>query len=130
MGSESQDDSVISDDELVYRRIPEQWWVPDHNIGRERPSSQAFIQDGPDGPVSVYVASRTIPSAVVSEGPEPYLVSVLVSVIREMGLDVVYDPMSGGPGHATIVGRKTHSCAKKLAKASKWIPPYTPQSHQ
>ena len=51
------DDASISDDEVVLRRIAEDFVTDDQNLQRLRPSTQAFRQDGPDGLVSVYLIS-------------------------------------------------------------------------
>ena len=95
-----RDDTRISGSEVVLRRISERSYSFDENLGRFRPSSQAFLQNGPDGLVSVYLKSETTHRAVVNEGPEPYLVAITVGELREFGLGIIRDPSSGGPGIA------------------------------
>ena len=41
------DDASISDDEIILRRVPEDFVTDDQNRQRLRPSTQAFKQDGP-----------------------------------------------------------------------------------
>ena len=41
--------------------------------GNPRPSSQAFIQGGPDGNVSVYLASETTPEYLSAYVEEPHI---------------------------------------------------------
>ncbi len=100
------DDASISDDEIVLRRVAENFVTDDQNLQKLRPSTQAFKQGGPDGLVSVYLFSETNPAAVADEGPEKYLASVRVGRLRELGLGVVRDPSSGVLGTAlSRVGR-------------------------
>ena len=63
------DDASISDDEVVLRRVAEDFVTDDQNIQRLRPSTQAFKQDGSDGLVSVYLISETKLATIADEGP-------------------------------------------------------------
>jgi len=122
------DDSTIDPNEIIWRRIPENQVIFDNNLNRKRPSSACFNQDGRDGPISVYIASEAISASLVMQGgKERYLVSLTIDFVRKLGLDVVRDPSSGGPGHALILGRKTNGIQSNLAKTAVWVPPYQPQ---
>ena len=120
------DDASISDNEVVLRRISERAYIFDENLGRFRPSSQAFLQNGPDGLVSVYLESETTHDAVAAEGLEPYLAAITVEELRELGLGIVRDPLSGGPGHCEITGRKTRGILNHIARQARWVPGYVP----
>ena len=76
------DDTGVADDEVALRRIAESFVVYDENLQRLRPSTQAFKQDA----LSVYLNSQITPEVVASEGSEPYMVSIEVAVLREVGL--------------------------------------------
>ena len=121
------DDSSISDDEVVLRRVAEDFVTDDQNIQRLRPSTQAFKQDGSDGLVSVYLISETKLVTVADEGPEKYLASIRVGVLRELGLGVVRDPSSGGPGHCDITGRKTKGRLNQIVRKAEWVNGYAPE---
>ena len=121
-----RDDAGIDDDEVVLRRISERAYTFDDNLGRFRPSSQAFLQNGPDGLVSVYLESETAHGAVAAEGPEPYLAAITVGELRELGLGIVRDPSSGGPGHCEITGRKTRGILNRIARQAQWVLGYEP----
>lgn len=121
-----RDDASISDNEVVLRRISERAYIFDENLGRLRPSSQAFLQNGPEGLVSVYLESETTHSAVAAEGPEPYLAAITAGELRELGLGIVRDPSSGGPGHCEITGRKTRGILNRIARQAQWVPEYAP----
>ena len=121
-----RDDPGIGGDQVVLRRVSERSYSFDENLGRFRPSSQAFLQNGPDGLVSVYLQSETTHSAVAAEGPEPYLAAIPVGELRELGLGIVRDPSSGGPGHCEITGRKTRGILNRIAKQAQWVPGYAP----
>ena len=122
-----QDDAAIGDNETVYRRISELFVQRDQNLGRLRPSTQAFRQGGPDGLVSVYLCSETTPEAVMSEGPERWLATIEVGALRELGLGIVRSPSDGGPGHCDITGRKTRGALRRIAASAKWVPGYAPE---
>lgn len=123
----NEDDNSISDDDIVLRRVYKNFTVYDDNRSMYRPSSQAFKQNGPDGPVSVYLASETCPAAVADEGQEEYLVSIKVRILRELGLGLIRNPCSGGQGHCEILGRKTRSTLRKIVDACEWVEGYAPE---
>ena len=81
------DDPTISDDEKLLRRIRPDWFIPDYNLKRWRPSSAAF-QDSPDkSPMSVHLASvlnaENLPVESVLAGHEGYgLVGFLARIAR------------------------------------------------
>ena len=116
------DDTKIADDEIVFRRIAESFVVHDENLQRLRPSTQAFKQDN----LSVYLNSKTTPEKVASEGKEPYMVSVKVALLREVGLGIVLDPSSGGPGHCRITGNRTKGKLNRIAKSAEWVEGFAP----
>ena len=124
---EPGDDVGISDDEIVFRRVHESFVVLDRNIDRKRPSTQAFKQGGAEGLVSVYLKAETTSNAVVEEGPEPFLVAIGVGVLRDLGLGVVRDPESGGPGHCAITGRNTKATLNRIVQAAAWVEGYAPE---
>ena len=121
------DDSSISDDQTMLRRVAEHFIIYDENTQKLRPSTQAFLQDGPDGLVSVYLSSETTPAAVAAGGPERYMASMKVGFLREVGLGIVRDPSSGGPGHCVITGRKTRGRLNRIVQNAEWVEGYTPQ---
>ncbi len=124
--TDPQDDPGISDDEVVVRRVSRRDQIFDPEIGRRRPSSQAFLQSGRDGLTSVYLMSETTPAEVAADGAEEYLAVVRVAVLRENGLGIIRTPESGGPGHCDITGRKTRGRLVQIVMQSQWIPGYTP----
>ena len=83
MGQVLSDDANIGNEKVVLRRISDRSHVFDENLRRRRPSSDAFLQDGPDGLVSVYLESKTTHEAIASGGPEPFLVSISVGELRK-----------------------------------------------
>lgn len=92
-----------------------------------RPTSQCFLQNGPDGYVSVYLAAEAESAqSVWEDGPERYLASLTVEFVRKLGLGIARDTSTGGPGHAVLIGRKTKGMLSQMAKTAKWVSPYTP----
>lgn len=123
--SDFQDDDAIPDDAILWRRVPPYWVTYDENLGRERPSSQAF-QDHRDGsPMSVFLADDCNGPDEALEGNEGFLlVEFTAGDVR--GLDprqgVVRDPLPDQPAHAHVCGRKTGSVKSTLAKdLATWV---------
>jgi hypothetical protein len=122
------DDSSIGDDQLVFRRVRSDEFVFDKELNRFRPSTQAFLQDGPNGPTSVYLTSETTPGAVSAEGDQSYLVVVPVGMFREMCLGIARtSPENAGPGHCDIIGRKTRGILHRVVCQAAWVPGYGPE---
>ena len=78
------DDPSISSDSVVVRRVALSEHIFDETIGRRRPSSQAFMQSGRDGLVSVYLLSETTYEAVAQAGSQRYLATVTVGILVKM----------------------------------------------
>lgn len=116
----------IDDNETVMRRVTRSEIARHEDDGTIRPSSNAFLQGGPDGDVSVYLASETIPEHITREYPGMYVALVEVSVIRSQGLDVLRDPVEGEPGHCNITGRKTAARRRAIARSSRWAEGFVP----
>ena len=120
------DDPTIDDKEIIWRRIPQLQVVPDDNLKCKRPSSKCF-QDSTGGHMSVYIASEAISSQAVMQGvKEPFLASLSVDFIRQLGLGITRDSSTGGPGHALLLGKKTGGIRSQMAKTATWVEPYAP----
>ena len=120
------EESRLEDSEVVLRRVRDYETITDSDGATPRPSSNAFIQDGPDGEVSVYLASETTPEHISIGYPETYVAEVEVGAIRSQGLDVERDPIPGDPGHCNITGRKTRGRARAIARSSRWAEGHGP----
>ena len=112
------DDPSISNDSVVVRRIALSEHIFDETIGRRHPSSQAFMQSGRDGLVSVYLLSETTYETVAQAGSQRYLATVTVGALRENGLGIIRSPGPGGPGHCDITGRKTRGRLNNIARSA------------
>lgn len=117
-----EDDATLDNDEVLWRRVPNQWVKFDDNLNYFRPSSQAF-QDSRDGtPMSVFIAAECggVEDAL-AEHDAFLLVSFSVGEVRELGLGVTRDPKPGAPAHALVFGKKTGSVRSSLAKGCEWV---------
>ena len=117
----------IEDGQVVMRRVRKSQTTTDTNDGPQRPTSDAFIQNGPDGETSVYLASETTPERITREYPDVYVAEVEVRAIRAQGLAVERDPILGDQGHCNIVGRKTRGRAVAIARSARWTQGYGPE---
>lgn len=126
MTTTPMDDPSIFDEELVTRRVSEFDYVFDANIGRPRPKSNAFLQNGRDGQTSVHRLSKTTPVDVHALGPEPYLTTVKVGVLRANGLGIIFTPETNEPGHSDITGHKGANLLRRIAREAYWEQGYSP----
>lgn len=119
-------DKLVVDNDTVMRRVTRSEITRHEDEGTIRPSSNAFLQGGPDGNVSVFLASETTPERITREYPGVYVAMVEVSVIRAQGLEVEREPADGEQGHCNITGRKTPSKRRALARNSRWAQGFGP----
>ena len=115
----------LNDGLTVLRRVRDYEVLVDED-GNRRPSSQAFIQGGPDGDVSVYLASETTPERITRDYPDTYVAEVDIKTIRDHGLNVERDPIENDPGHCNITGRKSRSRTRAIARHSRWTTGFGP----
>ena len=116
----------LADELVVFRRVVAADITTDPD-GAPRPISSAFRQGGPDGDVSVYLASETTPEFITRYYPGTLVAQLTIAQVRSQGLDVVRDPTPGDPGHCNIVGRKTRAVTRNLAEVSAWTAGFAPQ---
>jgi hypothetical protein len=129
MGVRNQaDDSSIANEWSLWRRIPLYHVIFDDNLRRFRPTSAAF-DDDPDGSSTSVVLGELVfaggrgPNEVLAGHPNFALAAITAGFARSLGLAVVRDPLPFEPAHALLVGDKTKSVKRALAKAATWIVP-------
>ena len=83
--------------------------------GIRRPSSQAFIQGGPDGNVSVYLTSETTPERITRDYPGTYVAEVEISTIRARAWT-----WSENPSTETL-GTAISQDARPSPKQERWL---------
>ena len=116
----------VDDSETVMRRVAYTGITRDEDQGIIRPSSDAFLQGGPEVDVSVYLISETTPERITREYPGTYVALVEVSSIRALGLDVERESFEADPGHCNITGRKTAAKRRAIARSSRWAEGFGP----
>ena len=120
------DDASISNEAMLWRRVPDYHFVPDAS-GGIRPSSAAF-EDDPDGdPMSTVLASPGRDPYAVLLGNDGWgLVAIPVSLVRELGWGVERRPVPDEADHVVVIGAKKKSKCRQVARACTWvIPPPT-----
>jgi hypothetical protein len=105
---------ILTDNDTVLRRIPNK----SSHIKKDGALLSAnFI--GPNTSVNIERLT-TIEETLV--GYENFgLVRVLTGSIRELGADVVHDPIENNYSHAVIPGKRSVSVARKLANIATMI---------
>ena len=123
------DDPSIPDDAVLWRRIPPYHIIYDHNMGCERPTSDAFV-DSPDTPMSVALAARCKDVNEFLQGRVGFaVVSFSARFARSLGQRVAADQRPNQPTwHAFVIGKKTDSVRKKFAKNFTWVVAPLPRS--
>jgi hypothetical protein len=125
---EGSDAPRLDDAERLLRRIPPWHFVFDLNIGRWRPSSAAFEDDPGGSPMSVFLASLLDDERLPLEGHPGYgLAAFTTGLAHECGLAVLLDSLSdshpAAHAHALVIGPKTGSVRRRLARGSEWVVP-------
>ena len=120
----------IEDSDLLMRRVRPSETTTDHQDGPQRPSSDAFKQDGADGETSVYLLSETTPERITYNYPDVYVALIEAGLLRQLGLDVERSDLEGEPGHCVIVGRKTRSALRTVARSCRWAPGFGPDDEK
>ena len=127
-----QDDASIPDDSLLLRRIlsnPNIHIVWDDNLRCWRPSSAAFDNDRNGNTMSVVLSvelvrlNRPLESSLKGHEDGFSLAAVTAGFSRNLNQvqKIVRDPTPDEPAHGLLVGKKTQSVRRKLAKNSQWI---------
>jgi hypothetical protein len=121
---EYTDDLTIFDEDELWRRIHPTWWILDENIGRIRPTSQAF-QDHPNGsPMSVFLEKVcSSPEQILTDHPGYSLASITAGLARDCGQRIVRRPLTRQPAHAEVFGRKSGKIRNRFAMESRWVVP-------
>jgi hypothetical protein len=111
----------ITDDLVMWRRIPPEKVVYDDNQKRKRPTSDQFKDNINGTHMSVWDAKRSGGVEKVLEGYEHfYLASVTAAQLRESGMTIVRTEKDG-VGHCEVIGPKTKSIRSDWAKSSQWV---------
>ena len=126
--AEFNDDLTITDDAALWRRIPSWHFVYDENLGRMRPSSAAFDNDGDDHPMSIVLAELVLVSGrnhteILAGHIGFALAQFTAGLARSKQQGVQRDPLSDEPAHALVFGKKSGSVKRAFANASQWIVP-------
>src|SRR5438309_4307922 len=110
------DDPSIPNDAILWRRIPPYHVIYDQNMGRERPTSDAFV-DSPETPMSVALAAKCKDVDDFLKGHTGFaVVSFTAGFARLLNQRVAADQRPDQPAwHAFVIGKKTDSVRKKLA---------------
>jgi hypothetical protein len=56
----------------------------------------------------------------LAEWPNCGLARLVTGEIRQLGLQVEADPLPNKPAHALVLGKKTKSIARRLARMASW----------
>jgi len=91
----------VTDDEILYRRIPVSWYSPD----TKSLSPEAFKPGKHDdtGLSVTRAAYVEIQAAAVGRLGKSYYVAILrAKDLRSRGIQIISDPQEGNPGHALL----------------------------
>lgn len=114
----AEDDLTIMNGTLLHRWLPRDQIVPDANLGRYRPSTNAFQKTTNTDGMSVVLgdalaADGRTPSDLVSELRT--VASLTAGFVRSCDQVVVRDPIDNEPAHGNVVGPDSRGLRKKLA---------------
>lgn len=126
-----EDDPTIPDDCELLRRVPLRRDINiiwDHNLQRWRPSSASFENHHSGTPMSITLRTELEeggrgPADVLKGHNNFGLAAITAGIAREQNQRVVRDPLPEEPAHGLVVGKKTKSISRAMAKSAKWIIP-------
>ena len=110
----------IRDDDWLYRRLHAACIKSDGTV-----SSVAFMTSKyPDPEVSVDLAKLTTPVESVNRDGKGFrkLGQLQAGGPRELGLNVVHDPLEDNVAHSLIVGADTKAMCRRLARLVEIVP--------
>ncbi|MGH8902784.1 MAG: hypothetical protein ACRDYA_14185 [Egibacteraceae bacterium] len=115
--SGEESNNPVEDTTQLWRRIPPWHWVSKD----DRPSSAAFDDDRDGGAMSVLIADQILACGDSIDrglaGHEDFGITMLTAAfVRGLGLDVRHDPTPDEPAHALVVGRKSKTIRRAMAK--------------
>ena len=117
------DDPSISNEALLWRRIPDHHFVPMPD-GRIRPSSAAFEDDPNGDPMSTVLAQPgRDPFPVLLGNAGGALAAISVQLIRALGSQVQRKPTTEEVDHVVVIGNKTPGKRKRVARECVWVIP-------
>jgi len=130
------DDASVEDGDELWRRIHPTQVLYDKNLGKWRPTSNAFRDSSSGHSLSVYLARLVLSSgrtaeSIIESWPQYSLASLTAGVVRADGLAVRLELDPAHPeeeAHAVIVGKKSRPVSQRLAAASTWVVPPTVES--
>ena len=120
------DDSTISNDAILWRRIHPAWIVADDNTGSLRVSSAAFDNSSDGTPTSVHLETVAtaygISADAILESFSGFgMASLTAGIARLVNQTVLPAPRNNDPSHGFIAGAKTKGVKKSLARACVWV---------
>lgn len=129
--SATPDDPTIGDEVSLWRRVPPEFTVYDQNLGRRRPSSQAF-QNYRDSRTRVHNAFSVCISCDAEElgaGPRDLIAlhpgygvaSFSAELARRLEQGVIRVPQEGEIAHGHVVGDKPKRTMKAFAAGSVFL---------
>ena len=121
----------MADGVALLRRVPPKHLYLDENLGRWRPSSAAFEDDGDGDPMSVYrrdvIEAKGGDVRRVMVGHEGYALAFLTAgQVRPKSQTVHTDPLTEESSHTQVCGPKPKSTCRWFAKKAEWA--ITPQN--
>ena len=135
-GTSYTDDPTILKEDRLFRRIPPLWFVTDDNLGRIRPTSQAFRNHRDGSPMSVALEKVLLqlnkgPETVLEGQEEGFsLVSLTAGLARDCNQGIALDSKDLEPAHSVVFGKKTDGVRDRFAKESIWVIPPTTTTTQ
>ena len=119
-------DPKVADSVALLRRIPHWHFYFDRRLGRKRPSSAAFEDDGDGDPMSVYrldvVESEGGDAQRVMAGHPGFALASLTACQARSRLQTVFpDPQPEESSHTKVCGPKTDAVRRWFASQAVWV---------
>jgi len=126
-GADHADDPSIRNCSELWRRVHPTHFIFDQNLGRMRPTSQAFTDSKDGTPMSVLqarvvAATNRDEYSVLRNHPGYALVAFTARLARQLGQGVEPNPLPDEPAHTYVFGDKKKKAVKEaFAKNAVWV---------
>ena len=121
-----EDDPSIGDAAPLWRRIHPNWVLYDENLGRQRPTSQAFQNQVGSESFSVFLGDMITgrgdgPDAILAGHDGYHVAAVTAGLARHYRQRVSHDPTAEEDAHGQVSGLKPSSIKSRFARQAVWI---------
>lgn len=126
----ADNESEFLEESDLFRRIPPEQIIFDHNINEYRPTSQNFDDEKMSVDIEAVLVEKNLDWHFTLKGHEKFsLVRFPARFTRDLGQKMIFCPTPEDPAHGKVLGRKTRSIRNNFVRQSKWVHLNSPEAN-